>query len=77
MPMLVTTPVMKAKKKRITDLVEAWDGGYYKVPISTVDGITGAATIPDKGRVAVYKEGIGRQTSFAWKIRQAEEEHVS
>lgn len=68
------------KVKRIIDLVEAEKGGYYKVAIRTADGMHGTATIPDKGRVAVYKEKLEwppSQTSFAWKIRQTVERSAS
>jgi hypothetical protein len=55
-------------------LVEAPDGGYYRVPVTLAsDGMTGTASIPGMGKVTVCKEFYQfpePHMSFAWKIRQ-------
>jgi hypothetical protein len=55
---------------KFIDLVEDGQGGYWKVAISTKDGIYGTAIIPGLGCVTVYKEILKwpPHTSFAWKI---------
>ena len=65
---------MKKDGLKRDELVEAPDGGYYQVDIILTTGMEGTATIPDIGKVTVYKEFYQYpepHISFAWKIRGA------
>lgn len=59
--------------KLTNELVEAPDGGYYQVTLTLLPSNEATCTLPDIGKVTVYKEHYQfpePHDSFAWKIKK-------